>query len=340
MNKKLALIALTALVASTAWTAGVKTVAEQMAEGARYFLSALDSENRAQATFAFDDAERFNWHFIPRERKGLPYMALTSGQRRLADRFVGSALSESGIEKAFGVMALDQVLFERERRDIRNPDRYFLTVFGEPSAEGAWGWRLEGHHLSLNVTLDQGEVVSASPLFFGANPAIVENGPQEGLEILADEQTLARRLLNSITGPAREKVMIATQAPRDIITSNSRRADPGNPQGLKLADMTDEQADLLMDLVGVYTDRMRLELAKAEIERITEASVDDIHFAWAGGSEPGQPHYYRIQGPTFLVEYDNTQNGANHIHSVWRDLTGRDFGEDVLAEHYAAAHSR
>jgi Protein of unknown function (DUF3500) len=340
MGKKQALIALTALVASVAWTAGVKTVAEQMAEGARYFLSALDPGKRAQATFAFDDAERFNWHFIPRERKGLPYIGLTSGQRRLADRLVGSALSQSGIEKAFGVMFLDQVLFERERRDIRNPDRYFLTVFGEPAADSAWGWRLEGHHLSVNVTLDKGEVVSTSPLFFGANPAIVEDGPQAGLEILADEQTLARRLLASITGAAREKVIIDSQAPRDIITSNSRRAEPGNPRGLKLADMTDEQADLLMNLVGIYANRMRLELAKAEMLRITEAGVGEIHFAWAGSTEPGRPHYYRIHGPTFLVEYDNTQNDANHIRSVWRDLTGGDFGEDLLAEHYAAAHSR
>lgn len=339
MKKKLVLLALAALLAPVGWSAGVNGAAQQMVDAARFFLSSLDASEKSQATFAFDDEERLNWHFIPRERKGLPYKALASGQRRLADRLVGSALSESGIVKAFGIMYLDQVLFERERRDIRDSDRYYLTVFGEPSAEGSWGWRLEGHHLSLNVTFDGGEVLSTSPAFMGANPAVVGNGPSRGLEVLEEEQTLARSLLRLFDGEARDKVVIDDAAPRDIVTGNSHRADPGAPEGLAMAQMNDAQADLLMELVGVYANRLRLEIAKRELQKITEAGVDEIHFAWAGGSEPGQPHYYRIQGPTFLIEYDNTQNGANHIHSVWRDLTGADFGENVLAEHYAAAHA-
>lgn len=331
--------ALSVLLASVVWSAGIDGVAERMADSARHFLSALDADQTSRASFAFDDEERFNWHYVPRSREGLPYNALAPGQRRLADRLVGTVLSDSGLAKVFGIMYLDQLLYERERRAIRDPDGYFLTVFGQPSGQQAWGWRLEGHHLSLNVTLDGGRVVSASPAFMGADPAIVRQGPQAGLEILADEQTVARRLLHSFDGDARDKVVIDSEAPRDIITGNSRRPKPGEPAGLAVADMSDTQTDMLMALIRVYTDRMQLELAKAELQRITEAGVDNIHFAWAGGAEPGEPHYYRIQGLTFLIEYDNTQNNANHVHSVWRDLTGADFGEDVLAEHYAAAHA-
>lgn len=340
MRTKRALFVLFVVLAPVVLSAAVNSVAGQMVDRAHHFLSALDADRRAQATFAFDDAERFNWHFIPRERKGLPYGALAVGERRLADRLIGSALSDSGIAKAFGIMSLDQVLYERERRDIRDPDRYFLTVFGEPSNEAPWGWRLEGHHLSLNVTLAGGQVVSTSPAFMGANPAIVSSGPQQGLEVLPEEQTLGRRLLHLFDDEQRAEVVIAARAPRDIVTGNSRRPEPGRSAGLAAADMSDAQIDALMELIRVYADRMRLELAKVELQKITEAGVGEIHFAWAGGSEPGQPHYYRIQGPTFLIEYDNTQNDANHIHSVWRDLTGADFGEDVLAEHYAAAHAR
>jgi hypothetical protein len=340
MRTKRTVFALSIVLAPVVLSAAVNGVAGQMVDRAHHFLSALDADRQARARFAFDDAERFNWHFIPRERKGLPYKALAPGERRLADRLIGSALSDSGIARAFGIMSLDQVLYERERRDIRDPDRYFLTVFGEPSAEGPWGWRLEGHHLSLNVTLDGGQVVSTSPAFMGANPAIVSDGPQRGLEVLPEEQTLGRRLLHLFDDEQRAEVLIDARAPRDIITGNSRRPEPGRPAGLAAADMSDAQTDELMELIRVYADRMRLELAKAELRKITEAGVGRIHFAWAGGSEPGQPHYYRIQGPTFLIEYDNTQNDANHIHSVWRDLTGADFGEDVLAEHYEAVHAR
>jgi hypothetical protein len=343
MRRKLAISAavpvLSVLLVSVVRSAGNEGVAGRMMDGARHFLSALDADQTSRAVFAFDDQERFNWHYIPRSREGLPYKALAPGQRRLADRLVGSVLSDAGLAKVFGIMYLDQLLYERERRAIRDPDGYFLTVFGEPSAQQPWGWRLEGHHLSLNVTLDGGRVVSASPAFMGADPAIVREGPQAGLEILGEEQSVARRLVQLFDGDARSKVIIDGDAPRDIITGHSRRPKPGEPAGLAVADMNDAQTDMLMALIRVYTDRMQLDLAKAELQRIAAAGVGNVHFAWAGGVEPGERHYYRIQGPTFLIEYDNTQNGANHVHSVWRDMTGADFGEDVLAEHYAAAHA-
>lgn len=339
MKRTIIVAVWSALAVSIGWAAAVHDVAEEMLDSARHFLLALDASNKEQASFAFTDDERLNWHFIPRTREGLPYKSLTPAQRRLADRLLGSALSREGMRKALGVMYLDQILFERERRDIRDSDRYFFSFFGEPSEQGAWGWRVEGHHLSLNVTLDGGAVVATSPAFMGSNPAIVGDGPHAGLEVLAAEQTVARELLRSFTGEARRRVVISEEPLDGIVTGNSVRAVPGAPQGLAVGAMSDSQADALMALIRVYAERMRPELAKIELEKITAAGVDAIHFAWAGSAEPGEGHYYRIQGPTFLIEYDNTQNNANHIHSVWRDLTG-DFGADVLAEHYAAAHAR
>ncbi len=338
MRTKIVLLACAGLGLTAAWSAAFEDVAREMQQHAKHFLAALDDAKRDKATFAFEDEERFNWHFTPVDRQGLPYRELTRGERRLADRLLASGLSRDGLDKAFGIMFLDQVLFERERRDIRDPDRYFVSIFGTPGEQGAWGWRIEGHHLSLNFTLRDGQVVSTSPAFMGSNPAIVRDGPHAGLEVLADEQRLARALLGLLDDEARARVVFAEEAPRDIVTSNSRRVDVGAPIGLPVRDMTPQQAEALMELIRVYLDRMRPELAQVELEKIMRADTGAIHFAWAGSAEVGAPHYYRIHGPTFLIEYDNTQSGANHVHSVWRDLTN-DFGVDVLAEHYATAHA-
>jgi hypothetical protein len=339
MRTRLALFACAALLVSVGWTAVFEDIADDMVDRARHFLSALDAAKRDQATFEFDDDERLNWHFTPVEREGLPYQQLSRGERRLADRLIASALSRDGLDKALGIMYLDQILFERERRDIRDPDRYFVSVFGEPGERGTWGWRVEGHHLSLNFTLHDGRLVSSSPAFMGSNPAIVRDGPHAGLEVLADEQRLGRELLGMFDGEAREQVIFDAAAPRDIFTGNSARVDIGAPIGVAVRDMTSAQADALMSLIRVYLGRMREDLAQAELEKIMREDTGAIRFAWAGSAEPGQPHYYRIHGPTFLVEYDNTQSDANHVHSVWRDLKS-DFGFDALAAHYAGAHAR
>src|SRR5690606_16561935 len=308
-----------------------------MIDRAKHFLAGLDDENRDQASFAFDDAERLNWHFIPRARNGLPYAELNPAQRRLADRLLASVFSSDGLGKVTGIMYLDQLLFEQEGRDIRNPEGYYLSVFGNPAAQGEWGWRLEGHHLALNVTLKDGEVVATSPSFMGTNPAVVRDGRHAGLEVLAEEQARGRELLALFEGEPRNTVIFSANPLRDIVTGNTVRATKPEPVGVAMRDMNDAQSEALMALLRVYIDRMHPELAKRELESITAAGLDDIHFAWAGNTEPGSGHYYRIQGPTFLVEFDNTQNNANHVHSVWRDFDG-DFRADVLAEHYAAAH--
>lgn len=339
MKIRIALFAGLALAASIGWTAVSQDVAEEMIDRARHFLVSLDPDQRDQATFAFGDDERLNWHFIPRDREGLPYGEFTPPQRRLADRLLGTALSHEGISKALGIMYLEQILYEREGRDIRDSDRYYFTVFDEPSSSGAWGWRVEGHHLSLNLTLNDGEVIATSPAFMGSNPAIAGEGKHEGLEVLAAEQTVARELLALFDGGAREKVIFDAEAPPDILTGHDRVAEAGEPLGVATRDMTDEQADKLVELLQVYTGRLRLDLAKDEFDKIKAAGLQDIHFAWAGTAEPGEAHYYRIHGPTFLIEYDNTQNDANHIHTVWRDLEG-DFGRDLLADHYTNSHSR
>jgi len=339
MRTRLAIFACAALFVTVGRTAAFEDIAAEMLDRARDFLGALDTDKREAATFAFDDDERFNWHFTPVEREGLPYQQLARGERRLADRLLASALSREGLDKALGIMYLDQILYERERRDIRDPDRYFVSVFGDPGEQGAWGWRVEGHHLSLNFTVEDGRLVSSSPAFMGSNPAIVTDGPHSGMEVLAEEQQLGRELLGMFDGEAREQVVFDDAAPRDIFTGNSARVDIGEPIGVAARDMTSAQTEALMGLIRVYLGRMREELAQAELEKIMQADTGEIRFAWAGSAEPGGPHYYRIHGPTFLIEYDNTQNDANHVHSVWRDLTN-DFGFDVLAEHYASAHSR
>ena len=339
MKIRIALFAGLVLAASIGWTAVTQDVAEEMIDRARHFLVSLDPDQRDQATFAFGDDERLNWHFIPRDREGLPYGEFTPPQRRLADRLLGTALSHEGISKALGIMYLEQILYEREGRDIRDSDRYYFTVFDEPSSSGAWGWRVEGHHLSLNLTLNDGEVVATSPAFMGSNPAIVGDGKHAGLEVLAAEQTVARELLALFDGQAREKVIFDAEAPPDILTGSDRVAEAGEPLGVATRDMTDEQADKVVELLQIYTGRLRLDLAKDEFDKVEAAGLENIHFAWAGSAEPGEAHYYRIHGPTFLIEYDNTQNDANHIHTVWRDLEG-DFGRDLLGEHYTNSHSR
>ncbi|HXV61882.1 MAG TPA: DUF3500 domain-containing protein [Vicinamibacteria bacterium] len=319
-------------LAAGAFAQQTDRAAREMVSGATHFLSALTDEQLSLAKLPFAGEERTNWHYIPRDRKGVPYKVMTPAQRKLADSLLASGLSHGGMRKALEIMYLDQILFERERRDIRDPEAYYFTVFGEPSASGTWGFRVEGHHLSLNFSLRDGEVASSSPAFMGANPAIVPEGSHKGMRVLAEEEVLGRALHDTL---ADRRVLIDVEAPRDIVTEASRRAEIGEPKGVAYADMTPEQKEAMLQLIRLYAYRMRPDLAERELSRIADRGLDAIHFAWAGGAEPGEPHYYRIHGPTFLVEYDNTQNDANHIHTVWRDLEGDFGGVDPLTDHYA-----
>jgi hypothetical protein len=310
-----------------------QNAAAEMIEAANAFLGGLSAEQRAKAVFAFEDDERLNWHFIPRERKGLPLKELGEKQRTLAQEFLKTGLSQRGYLKATTIMQLELVLRELEGRAFRDPELYYFSIFGTPSAKQRWGWRVEGHHLSLNFTMVGGKMVATTPAFLGTNPAEVRQGPRKGLRVLSAEEDTARQLLKSLDERQRQTAVFQAAAFPDIVTTNSKMVDPLAPVGILASQMTGEQRALLMKLLAEYAETMTAELAAQRMERLTRAGVENIRFGWAGGSERGQPHYYRVQGPTFLIEYDNTQNDANHIHTVWRDFNG-DFGRDLLREHY------
>jgi len=243
-----------------------------------------------------------------------------------------------GYGKATNVIHLEAVLRRLETFGLsRDPENYAFTVFGQPGPSAPWGWRVEGHHLSLNFTLVPGRPVAVTPAFLGANPAEVPSGPTKGLRALAAEQDLGRTLVQSLTEAQRARTVIAAQSLGDIVTGPGRADSLAAPAGLALADMTGDQRSFAAKLIEEYARNMRSELAEQELRRMREAGPERVHFAWAGPLEPGRAHYYRLHGPTLLIEYDNTQNNANHIHSVWHDPK-RDFGLDLLRAHYQHGH--
>jgi hypothetical protein len=250
------------------------------------------------------------------------------------------SLSSKGLFKASSIMSLEEVLKKIEgtnRRFPRDPELYHVSIFGEPGPDETWGWRFEGHHLSLSFTIVGGHVISATPSMMGTNPAIVPDGPHKGMQILADEEILGRELAKSLSAEQKPKAVLSDEAPNDITTGNLRTISPLQPAGINWKELNDDQQELVWKLVETYVERARGEIADVDLKKITDAGKENIHFAWAGGLERGQGHYYRIQGPTFLIEYDNTQNNANHVHCVFRDFT-EDFGEDLLKIHYEQSH--
>jgi Protein of unknown function (DUF3500) len=311
-----------------------------MKQAADAFLAGLEPAQRSRAQFAFTDAERLNWHFVPRERRGLPLKEMTSAQRDLARALLQAGLSQRGLLKAQTIMELELVLRELgQNPNVRDPERYFFSIFGTPSDTAPWGWRVEGHHLSFNFTIVDRRPVAAAPSFMGANPAEVRSGSRRGLRALAPEEDLARELFVSLNASQRAAAIMATEAPREIITGNAQAVDPLSPPGIAIRQLEPGQAALLLRLVDEYLSRMAEPLAAERRSRLERTDFGQITFAWAGSIERGQPHYYRIQGASFLIEYDNTQNDANHVHTVWRDFAG-DFGRDLLREHYReAAHA-
>lgn len=305
---------------------------EAMAQAALEFQSAITDEQRGMSKFAFDDPERLNWHFIPRPRKGVPLKALEGEPLKKATALIKSGLSESGYDQTMNVMSLEEVLYLLEpgdrayRRDRRDPGKYYISVFGEPSAKGTkWGWRLEGHHLSLNYTIDNGAVVSTTPEFFGSNPGVIEAGPGRSIRILAPEEDIARQILKLCTSEQKMKMFISEKAPNEIRAPNAPQPDLGDLVGLRQDEMSADQQKLLTDLLGEYMKNMPELIGVKRRAEIDQAGWGSIQMAWWGGEDRNQPHYYRIQGPTFQVEYNNVQNDANHVHSVWRTTAG-DFG--------------
>lgn len=313
--------------------------ASATATAARAFVNSLTSEQRAKALFQMEDEQRFDWHFIPRARKGVPFKELDPAQQSLGNALLASGLSQQGFIKAATIMSLEPVLREIEqgRGAIRDAELYYISLFGDVAARKPWGWRVEGHHLSLNFMIADGMGIASTPCFFGANPAEVLHGPRAGLRALAPEEDLARSLIKSLDDKQRAQALVSESAPQDILSGNSRKASPLKPAGLQASRLGGKQQENLMTLVYEHGNRHAGAISRARLDRVRSAGIENIFFAWAGGLEKGQAHYYRIQGSSFLIEYDNIQNNANHIHTVWRDFNG-DFGLDLLASHHEKDH--
>jgi Protein of unknown function (DUF3500) len=321
------------------------TAAGDIKAAVRAWLDGLDDAQRAQATFPFDTRERFVWAYTPGTRAGLALRDMRPEQRDAAHAIVSASQSNRTASEVASIIALETVLGELERAagrggwQRRDPELFWHAVFGEPDPRTPWSWRVGGHHVAIHVTLADGEVIGTTPSFLGANPAVVPSGSRQGFRALAGEEGLARSLLSNMTAAERQAAVVNDRAPADILTENAQRADPTNvPRGVRHADLQRPQQAELERLIRHYVDRARPDVADWQWERIVSDGVGDVTFAWAGSEEHGRGHYYAVRGTRFLIEYDNTQNGANHIHAVWRDLDN-DWGEDLLRAHLAGAHA-
>lgn len=317
-------------------------IVNHMAEKANAFLAALRVDQIAKAQMPFDNEDaRQDWHYIPRERLGLSLKEMETHQRAKALALLDTGLSERAQSTARTIMSLEPILAEIEgprRRFSRDPELYHLAVFGQPGEASTWSWRFEGHHISVNYTIIHGSLVAPTPFFFGSNPALVRHGDRMGLRTLKMEEDLARDLLSSLDGEQKKVAIISTQAPDDILTRNQPHVGGQlTSQGLQFKDMSQAQYGLAIKLLDVYVTRLPLLMADVQRKKIESATLETATFEWAGGINRGQGHYYRLLGATFLAEYDCTQNQANHIHAVWRDLTN-DFGADFLQQHYHKSH--
>jgi hypothetical protein len=334
----LSLVAL-ALLAGVAYVnQATESAAGKMAAAAEKFLATLKPEQKTQATFAFDDKERLNWHFVPLQdkdkkstRKGLPLEAMTAEQKAAAVELLKAGTSADGYTKAITIMSLEAILADLEKGGamVRNPDWYFFTIFGTPSKTGAWGWRVEGHHLSLNFTMNKGQVVSASPAMFGANPAIVKAGERKDLRTLPEAEIPVKELFDALSAEQKKTVV----QPKSFPEIGGRQPTPkvGEPVGLAAAKMDDKQKAALTKIVEGYANRLAPDIAAAMLAEVKQEGIDKIHFALSGTPEIGKPYTYRVQGPAFVIEFlneqpDSAKNPANHIHSAWRSIKN-DFGQ-------------
>ncbi|MDP2322347.1 MAG: DUF3500 domain-containing protein [Acidobacteriota bacterium] len=317
--------------------------AAAMARAAGQFLDSLTPDQRARAAIAFDSDDRLRWHFLPNEmfpRKGLMIKDMNEAQRRFAHGLLRTGLSASGYSKVTSIIQLEDVLkvMEAGGRFARNKEDYQFSVFGTPGPKGAWGWRVEGHHISIRFTINDGSAtsqVASSPMFLGSNPAEVRVGDLKGTRVLAEEEDTARALVQSLSADQLKSAVINATAPNDILTMNKTDITPLPDEGILYSALQPAQQGLLRKVIETYANVMEADVAAARMKVATGAGLDKLRFAWAGSTEKGQKHYYRIQGPTFLIEFDNAQNDGNHVHSVWRDFNG-DFGRDILREHLAA----
>lgn len=311
--------------------------AAAMRVSAGRLLAALPAQAREKVARAFDDRDRLDWHYTPRSRNGVALKELDANGRDAVHALLKAALSATGYRKVVNILELELVLREIETfGSLRDPQRYHLTIYGTPSRADAWGWRFEGHHLSLNFTLAGERMAVDAPSFFGANPAQVPRGPKAGMRVLAAEEDEARRLLDSLSEAQRREAVFDERTYGDIVTRNAEKVDPLAPVGIVASKLDERQRAQLQKLIEVYAHTFEPALADARLARVREGGIENIRFGWAGATQRGGQHYYRVQGPIFLIEYDATQNRGNHVHTVWRDFNG-DFGRDLLRQHYRDA---
>lgn len=317
---------------------------EELSVSANKVINSLDDKQRAKACFDFDNKERTHWIYVPSVRLGLAIKELTETQQKFVQDLLATSLSPVGKNKVLGVILLEEYLRMKEQgkgQFVRDPGLYTISFFGTPTANGTWGWRWEGHHCSQNFTVVDGKLIGATPSFLGSNPGKIIDGKSidNGFELLAFEDLRGRELTRSLTPEQFKKALIKGETPKDVVTKNTAKLTPMIPEGISLKDLSAAQKKILGQIIIEYVGRARPDFAIQEMKEITATPEDQIYFGWSGGLEVGQPHYYRVQGPTFLFELDNTQNNANHVHTVWRDLK-KDFGYDVLAEHLNTAHGK
>jgi hypothetical protein len=317
----------------------LRTAGANMVDSAQQFVALLDQSQRERASRQFDSPDRLKWHFIPLpERKGLQIKDMDAAQRKAAYRLLQAGLSDIGYHKARQIMSLEIILHELERTrsggPIRDPERYYFTIYGSPEQHGKWGWSAEGHHLSLNFVVNDGKVASYTPSFLGANPATVQqdipSAPGKGTRVLGREEDLGFELLGKLDDGQRKAAVIAATAPKDLRGAAEPQAPDTSPEGLAAAGMNPTQIALLRALLETYCGNMAPDIGAARMAEIEQGGFDKVYFAWAGADHPGVGHYYRVQGPTFVLEFCNTQpdsagNPANHVHTLWRDTRG-DFG--------------
>ena len=325
-----------------ATTSTSSKTAQRMAEASSRFLESLTPDQKAKATYEYLDGERVFWYYPPLNRHGLPLRDMDGRQRKLAYGIMASGLSDRAYDQAVQIIDHEAILGPLEKEEgrltwSRDPELYYFTVFGVPGSQDPWAWRAEGHHVSLHFSVWGDEVISMTPFFLGANPAEVRKGPKTGLRILDSCEDLAFELMEDLDADQRRRAIIYDRAPLDILTYNSSLASLPFEEGLPASRMAGTQKEMLMALVTDYVTRASGELSERKLASLREEGIDHLHLAWGGPIKKDEPHYYRIHGGNFLVEFDNRQNGANHIHSVWRDMKN-DFASNVLRDHLLAYH--
>lgn len=322
--------------------------AQNLSEKATIFIETLSEELKSQALFSIDDEERFNMNYVPIPRKGPRFHDFNETQKVAAIDLLRSSLSEEGFRKSKEIMSLEKILRVIENDDNdkmpdgrprRDPLNYHFSIFGDPSSAEPWGWRFEGHHLSLNFTSADSKISSATPTFFGTNPGVIRITGHKEKEVLKKETSLSFKLINSLSPEQLKKAMFADVAPEEIITTTQRKVEGFEQKGIFYNDFSPDQQKMFVDLINLYLNNYEKNFSEGYRDKIKKAGIENLSFSWAGSLEPGTPNYWCIQGPVLLIEYDNTQTNANHVHTVVRDPTN-DYGEDTLKKHYEKAHQK